>query len=61
MAKPKNVHRPFFVRSCGRWWIGFEQMLTADGWLINCFGIGLFIPADWVWRVKNRVRTKLHL
>jgi hypothetical protein len=53
--------RPHFVIARGRWWLGWESLLQADGWLINCFGLALFIPNEWIWRKKQRVRAKLHL
>lgn len=49
--------KPWFVRTRGVYWIGWQSELIRDGWLINCFGIGLFVPNDWVWRMRD----KLHL
>lgn len=53
------LNKPRWYRTRGMYWIGWQKELMRDGWLVNCFTIGLFIPADWVWKVRKDIRTKL--
>lgn len=48
--------RPYFVIARGRWWIGYEALLEVDGRLINFLTLALFIPNDWLWRLRHGFR-----